>query len=441
MVDARRELHLLVRDSSGRRVLVVPGEPASLPVLRTEVAKGRSTVETAADAIRRELGLDVPLLEIHFAYEMPLDAGPVPVLVVTEPMPSAAEAPPGLGWHQLDAGDPAVSDWLAPRLVEWLEEWRSGAEPPPLRPRWARDGWYRRAAGWMGDRLAGLGRPPTAPVAQVRHWGISALLRTATDGGAVWLKAVFPPFHHEPGVTALLAASFPADVPAVLATEPEEGWLLLDDLGARTVERDGGEADWRAAPPQLVAIQRAMEDRIGELEALACPRRPLADLPGEIQRIVTEEPRLPGVSLDVAGSAAAVERTRSAVATVGRLGLPDTLVHGDFHAGNVALSDGRTVIFDWSDAAIGNPLVDAVTWLDRIDDPAVRDRTWEAFAAAWSLPEDPDRSLHDAALTAGAAYQVVSYAGILRHLEPNRRLENADGLEDYLGRLVTPVEA
>jgi aminoglycoside/choline kinase family phosphotransferase len=229
-------------------------------------------------------------------------------------------------------------------------------------------------------------------------------------------------------------------VPAVLATEPEEGWLLLDDLGARTVERDGGEADWRAAPPQLVAIQRAMEERIGELEALACPRRPLADLPGEIQRIVTEGPRLPGVSLDVSSAAAAVERTRAAVAAVGRLGLPDTLVHGDFHAGNVALSDGRTVIFDWSDAAIGNPLVDAVTWLDRIDDPAVRDRTWEAFAAAWSLPEDPDRSLHDAALTAGAAYQVVSYAGILRNLEPARRLENADGLEDYLGRLVAPAE-
>ncbi len=151
---------------------------------------------------------------------------------------------------------------------------------------------------------------------------------------------------------------------------------------------------------------------------------------------MTEEPSLPGVTIDAAVSARAVERTRAAVTTLTALGLPDTLVHGDFHAGNVALVDGRPVIFDWSDAAVGNPLVDAVTWLDHIDDPGLRDRTWDRFVAAWSLPAGVSGTIRDAALTAGAAYQAVSYSGIVRAIEPLRRLESADGLEDYLNRLV-----
>ena len=43
-----------------------------------------------------------------------------------------------------------------------------------------------------------------------------------------------------------------------------------------------------------------------------------------------------------------------------------SLVHGDFHSGNAALVDDRIVIIDWSDAAIGNPLVDLVD-LDRVE--------------------------------------------------------------------------
>lgn len=39
-------------------------------------------------------------------------------------------------------------------------------------------------------------------------------------------------------------------------------------------------------------------------------------------------------------------------------GLPDTLVHGDFHPGNVRGMPGRYWILDWSDCGIGNPMLD-----------------------------------------------------------------------------------
>jgi aminoglycoside phosphotransferase (APT) family kinase protein len=40
--------------------------------------------------------------------------------------------------------------------------------------------------------------------------------------------------------------------------------------------------------------------------------------------------------------------------------LPDTLVHGDVHGGNVSTTPPGYAFFDWSDAAIGHPFVDMI---------------------------------------------------------------------------------
>ncbi len=435
MPDQRRAIHLLVPDATRRRVLV--DARGALPAFEIALADGRTTVQAALAAVREQFGLRQPLLEIHFDYAHDDATGPVPVLTVLEPADGTA-APAGFAWQAIQAGDPATVEGLRPRLTELLAEWRTDAQPPSLRPRWARPGWYARASRWFADRLAEAGRPPAGPIDQVRHWGISALLRAATPVGAAWLKAVFPPFQHEPAVTALLAATFPGRVPTVLATEPDEGWLVLDDLGPATVDDDPASPGWLEAPRELVAIQRAMASRTAELIALGCPHRPLAALPAAVEAIVTEDPPLAGMTLDAAGARAVVARTRRAVEALAGLGLPETLIHGDFHAGNVASGGSRFVIFDWSDAAVGSPLMDVVTWLDRVRDPDRRSASWDAWVQAWSgeVPVDRLRAALPDVLAAGAAYQAVSYAGIVRNIEPLRRWENADGLEDYLREIV-----
>ncbi len=42
------------------------------------------------------------------------------------------------------------------------------------------------------------------------------------------------------------------------------------------------------------------------------------------------------------------------------LGIPATLVHGDFHGINVVRSAGTTLFFDWADASISHPFFDAM---------------------------------------------------------------------------------
>jgi hypothetical protein len=436
MVDNRRELHFLIPDRELRRCLVTAA--GALPSRLVTPPEGESTVIAAAAATMDVAGAPLPIVEIHFDYERDPDAGPVPVLVRTE---SAPDGPPaGLDWFDLDGRLPVTDPGLTARLEELIVEWRSNAEPPPLRPRWSRPEWHARATAWLVEQLERVGRPPMGPVEQVRHWGISALMRVPTAGGPAWFKAVFPPFHHEPAVTRLLADAFPGEVPVVLATEPDEGWLVTHDLG--TVAGDADETALRRAAAALARIQLAMVDRTAEILALGCPRRPLRDVPGSLAALFDESPRLPGVPAEL-DTAALVERVAAAVNRVQALGVADSLIHGDFHGGNVATVEGRAVVYDWSDAAVGNPLVDLVTWPGSWFEPSVRLAARTALLDAWAAAGIAEgKALHDRLedlVTVGAAYQTISYGGITRNLEPSRRLEMGDGI-DHFARIAAGSE-
>jgi len=93
------------------------------------------------------------------------------------------------------------------------------------------------------------------------------------------------------------------------------------------------------------------------------------------------------------------DRLEDAVQRVDAYGIPPTLIHGDFHPGNVIAGDDRNVIIDWTDACISNPLMDLapqvaeywalglkdVDWLVKVWDPLSemrRDDMHGAFALA-----------------------------------------------------------
>jgi aminoglycoside phosphotransferase (APT) family kinase protein len=442
MTDARLDLYVLVPHVSGESVLIRT-DGARLPGASLVLPEDRPAILTILPWIREALALDTPILETHLRWDQdgqPPEE-PIPGLVVMESPPADWSPPPGHAWLPINGFPGDLPDVIAPRLGEWLAELRGEAAMPALRPRWSRPGWYGRASAWMTDQLAAAGRPPTAPPVQVYQWGISALLRAPTATGDVYLKAIFPPFACEPAVSVLLEQRFPGRVPSVLAIEPDEGWILMDDFGRRIVREDGNDADHEAGIRLLAAIQHAMAKQTNDLLAAGCPVRPLASLADDLERTLAEPVALGALDTATERIGATVAWVRDATRDLGDLGLPDTLVHGDFHAGNVALVDDGVLIFDWSDAALGNPIVDLVTWLGEEHEPARRGRSFEAWLAAWADVIDPPtvRAKLDAMLGVGAAYQCVSYVGILRALEPATRYTLSGGLRYFFGRIL-PAE-
>ena len=55
------------------------------------------------------------------------------------------------------------------------------------------------------------------------------------------------------------------------------------------------------------------------------------------------------------------------IAAIAACGVPDTLVHGDFHPGNVVGPTDAYVLLDWGDSFVGNPLIDELAFTERLD--------------------------------------------------------------------------
>jgi aminoglycoside phosphotransferase (APT) family kinase protein len=439
-MDERVELHLLVPREGGGEVLARLGD-GRLPSVSFVAPSDRPIIGSVVPQLESALGLRLPVIETHLPWQGRPDGVPLAVLALTEQARPGWTPPDGFAWREIDGFRPVAPATIEDRLAALLAELRTGSAVPPLRPRWSRPGWFDRASAWMTARLDEVGRPPTGPIEQTHLRGISAVLRAPTAGGAAYLKAVFPPFHHEPVVTRLLADRVGPAVPDVLAIEADEGWLLMDDLGPDIVGR-ADDATLAAGIRTLVTIQRVFAGRAGELAAHGCPVRRLTDLPGELSRALDRAAGLETVEAPTIHPAT-IEWLEHAVGVVEQLGHPSTIVHGDFHPFNVVRHDGRLVIFDWSDAAVSHPLVDVATWLKWIDDPARQTAAWGACLAAWADACDPDRArpILDFVTGVGAAYQAISYVGILEALEPATRYTMLGGLTTFFGLLEEKVAA
>ncbi|MBI4943236.1 MAG: phosphotransferase [Actinobacteria bacterium] len=276
----------------------------------------------------------------------------------------------------------------------------------PLRMPWARPGGPAEDVAWALAALAAAGRTAAGPPVQMRTWNLSSLWRLpATDGDGrpaeAWLKVVPRFFAHEGLVLEHLRGT--DAVPVLLARgggPAGTGRVLLDavpgeDCYGAAAERVAGFA------ALLARLQRVAAGSADDLVAAGVPdRRGAAPLVAEAARLVD----LVEAGEGGAGSLTPVEvdEARRLVDTLPDLlareaacGVPVTLVHGDFHPGNVRGVPGRWRILDWGDSCVGRPAVDLVTAGEDLD-PAGRRAVVEAAAAVWG----PDVDLAGAAQVA-----------------------------------------
>ncbi|MBA2383619.1 MAG: aminoglycoside phosphotransferase family protein [Actinobacteria bacterium] len=298
-------------------------------------------------------------------------------------------------------------------------------EFPAERPPWARPGWREHVETWLETEVARLGHR-IIRLHQIKQWSISSVLRIETDGPCLYLKspARLPLFVEEATVTATLAELFPGYVPTPLAIEAREGWLLLPEL--REVMGWGAPLETRADMLRRFAgLQRRTAARTAELLAAGCLDRRLDVLETQIDPLLDDPEAVARVTPDdVADLRSRADDLKEACRQLAAVGLPDTLVHGDLHLGNVAREGGELVYFDWTDACIGHPFIDllALQW-ER--DEADRAALLEAYLDEWDGVTAPER-LRVAAKLAGVViplHHAVSYWQIVASLEPAAKWE------------------
>lgn len=249
----------------------------------------------------------------------------------------------------------------------------------PLRLPWARPGGPAALVDWARRHV-----DVTGPPVQVKTWNLSCLYRLPTASGAVWAKAT-PPFLADEGAVIRLVASVdPSLTPGLIASEP--GRVLLEEASGVDCWQPDGEVVERIVP-RWVAVQAAL---------------------------------------------AGAPRLRARGVSMPDFGLPDTVLHGDFHPGNWR-SGG--VVLDWGDAHWGHPALDAARLIGFVA-PEIRPAIERAWVEAWlgHYPSsDPVGALRHARPASHLVAALV-YQEFLDNIEPSERVYHLGDPEAELAR-------
>lgn len=292
--------------------------------------------------------------------------------------------------------------------------------PHALRAPWAEPGGPGATLAWASGVLDRLGFREVTPNQQ-RTWNLSAIWRMDGPSGPVaWLKQVPGFFAHEPAVLGSVAAVAPDLVPYVLAAG-RPGRMLLAHVPGEDRYGAGPELCARTAEA-FHPVQAHFAGRLDELAGVPDKRL-------ETERFVNVAAPYLG---DIPGLAELIDGLPERFAEVAACGLPDTLLHGDLHPGNVRTDDaGSLVIVDWGDSAVGNPAFDLLRLVEGLDSP-------EPLVAAWSRRwretapgSDPERAV-ELLRPVAALLSATTYAGFLARIEQSEWPYHATDVPDCL---------
>lgn len=287
--------------------------------------------------------------------------------------------------------------------------------PEELRAPWARVEGIHEVLNWASGMLGAAGRRMTGPAVQHKTWNLAALFRLPTETGPVWLKTTPRFAADEAGVIAAFAQADPTLVPPVIAAGQRR--VLLEHLP--------GDDCWDASPQiitsavrRLAAAQAALASRPASLPP-GLPDRRTPVITGQIRALLDGQ---------VAGELtvpelAAARGLLSRFAQLEDCGLPDTIVHGDFHPGNWRSDGGPPAVVDFADAHFGNPVLDGLRACDFLPEgkrPAAA-RAWIQAWASFSPGCEPARALVIAEPLAHLTY-AVRYQEFLDGIEPSERI-------------------
>ncbi len=288
------------------------------------------------------------------------------------------------------------------------------------------------AAAWIDDRLAEAGLPRIGEVEEhrVRPW--ATVLRAATDGGDVWLKAPGAGTAFEVPLYELLTEVVPDRILVPLGVDRERCWVLLPDGGQPLGEHLRVD-DLAEALGAYAQLQRDLSPHAGRMLELG-----LADMRPQVMPQRFEE------AVEAVGGHAQVEAMRATYRDwCDRLAasqVPASIDHNDLHPWNIL--DGAR-FYDWGDAVVAHPFASMLGGLGFSPIPAeavpgVRDAYLEGFAE-YGSHEDLVAELELACRVAKVAraltwHRAVSDVGGEHANAPREALGSLLD-ESYLGRV------
>jgi len=290
--------------------------------------------------------------------------------------------------------------------------------------------WKSDAKNWIEQTLKQLNYKKIDEQVIVEDWFLGDVWRIPTDKGNVYFKATasLPLFSNEAGVCNLLTDIFKDKVPNVLAIDKARHWLLTSDFGEPLSE----EVDltvWNDAYQIWGELQSLSVEHVNKLHQSGCQSRRIEHLSEqliwhfnqtEIAEIVNEN--------NIVFDNSLLSRLEAAVQKLSEYSLPDCLVHGDLHEGNMAKTADSYLFFDWSDACVTHPFMEG-NFIYQFSETSLKQELIKNYLFNWRdyLPEFELQRAWEAAEPVCYAHHTLSYASIVL----NAKDENQDEVDDF----------
>ena len=228
------------------------------------------------------------------------------------------------------------------------------------RGRFSRLRWLEEARTWLSETLD----IPSHSLTLLQHHVSADRTLVNVNGPAgkqYWLKGGTS---QECKLLEILAQEAPDCVPQIVAHCSQQNMVLMEHAGTPLdVRQVITDSDVWKISRQFARLQRMSADFAPML------RHPLLNLPDTATLLRSLSQELP-LAVD---SLSSRDGLRAAMVTVQRiqtilshlenlaphfseLGLPEVLVHGDLHSGNILIQDGKLVFVDWEYARLGTAL-------------------------------------------------------------------------------------
>jgi hypothetical protein len=428
MQDEQAKFRIIVLRLSSSEILV-SGEHSQVVLPVVSIQRHTRPAEQIVGALHRLLNLESYCL---FTLAQQVVSNSVACYAVVSTVAQDAIPPTGFRWAAVDRlAEEAFIDAADYHSTKQMLQDLRGEATHSASGFFARPGWLEEIMNWAQDQLSPAGLRLTRKFEQLNASPTFSLLRLATDGPAVWLKAVGEPNIREFFISQELARLFPEFVPGIFGARQDcKAWLTLDVEG-RHPDADSTPKVWERAAGVLARLEnssaglglhlidRGFKDiRTDTLRRLV---RPFLEVMGalmECQPGYYPKP-MSWKELEKLG-----EQTEEWLSDFDDLSLPNVVVHLDFNPGNIIVSETGCVFLDWAEAGIGPCFLTLQFLLEHLrkwksHGSAEESAAISGYANAW-LPFIGSESFADALLLAPFV-AVTSYALGMRDWQCEKR--------------------
>lgn len=306
---------------------------------------------------------------------------------------------------------------------------------------------------WLHAQMTQAGYKQSGTVTAVQQGSCSSVYRVPTTAVDLYFKVNHPHLRHEPILTQRLW-QWGMPVPAVVAIDADNGYLLMEDGGQLMrplVKQENSAARWMTAVSQYAQMQIDLIDKQAELLAIGVPDRRLAQLPTLYQSLLDDEKVLQIGQKDGLSHAEAdrfedlLPRFTDLCQQLDAFGIPETLHHDDLHDNNIFVRDGRFIFADWGEANIAHPFFSLLIVL-RIaayvleleeDDPNLQ-QIITSYLTPWHPFGSPTELRHafDLAQQIAPLNRALTWRTLLTTMTPTERLEEAEAVPGWIGEFL-----